>query len=43
MNAIIQNILVFITLGFALFFLYKKYFVKTKSKKTCGTDDCGCH
>ncbi|WGD35666.1 FeoB-associated Cys-rich membrane protein [Olleya sp. YS] len=43
MNPILQNIIVFSILGFALFFLWKKYFFKKKSKKACGTDDCGCH
>jgi len=43
MNTIIQNVLVIITLGFALLFLGRKYFFKKKSKKACGTDDCGCH
>nr|WP_231567349.1 FeoB-associated Cys-rich membrane protein [Lacinutrix sp. Hel_I_90] len=43
MNTIIQNILVFITLGFALTFLVRKFVFKKKSKKACGTDDCGCH
>ncbi|WP_299883958.1 FeoB-associated Cys-rich membrane protein [uncultured Lacinutrix sp.] len=43
MNTIIQNILVFTTLAFALLFLVKKFFWKKKTKKACGTDDCGCH
>ncbi|WP_147677159.1 FeoB-associated Cys-rich membrane protein [Algibacter pacificus] len=45
MNTIIQNILVFTTMGFAVLFLLKKYFgKKPKSKKACGGDDgCGCH
>jgi len=46
MNTIIQNILVFSTLGLALYFLAKKYILPTKKKsnKACGGDDgCGCH
>ncbi|WP_452598628.1 FeoB-associated Cys-rich membrane protein [Pontimicrobium sp. MEBiC01747] len=44
MNTIIQNILVFITLAAAISFLIKKFFwKKTKAKKTCGKDSCGCH
>ncbi|AUC82897.1 FeoB-associated Cys-rich membrane protein [Lacinutrix sp. Bg11-31] len=43
MNIILQNIIVFIILSFAVGFLVKKYFWKKKSKKACGTDDCGCH
>mgnify|MGYP003678887082 CR=1 len=45
MNTIIQNILVFSAIAFALFFLVKKFFwKKAKSKKACGGGDgCGCH
>ncbi|WP_308991603.1 FeoB-associated Cys-rich membrane protein [Mariniflexile litorale] len=45
MNTIIQNILVFIAIGFALIFLIKKFiWKKPASKKSCGGDDgCGCH
>ena len=45
MNSIIQNILVFAALAFALYFLIGKYFFKkSKSNKACGDDDnCGCH
>lgn len=46
MNTIIQNILVFVTLGFALIFLVRKFIWKPKkvSAKACGGDDgCGCH
>ena len=46
MNTIIQNILVFSTLGLALAFLVRKFFWKPKkaSAKSCGGDDgCGCH
>ncbi len=39
----IQEILAFIVLFAAIFFLIKKFFWK-KNKKSCGTDDnCGCH
>ncbi|MFV9549619.1 FeoB-associated Cys-rich membrane protein [Algibacter sp. PT7-4] len=46
MNEIIQNILVGISIAFALSFLIKKFFwKKSKPKKACGsnTDGCGCH
>ena len=44
MNTIIQNILAFSAIGFALLYLAKKFvWKKAKTKKTCGTDDCGCH
>jgi len=43
MSTILQNIIVFIILGIALAFLIKKFFWKKKTKKACGTDDCGCH
>ncbi|MDA0177811.1 hypothetical protein C7H62_0962 [Mesoflavibacter sp. HG96] len=39
----LQNILVFLTFGFALYFLIKKYFFKKKTKKACGSDNCGCN
>jgi len=38
-----QEIIAFVFLGFALAFLYKKFFGKKKPKKNCGSDDCGCH
>ncbi|MEZ4853005.1 FeoB-associated Cys-rich membrane protein [Flavobacterium sp.] len=42
-----QEVLVYITLAFAIFFLLKKFFWKKSAKakknsKSCG-DDCGCH
>ena len=46
MNTIIQNILVFITLGLALIYLIRKFVWKPKktAAKACGGDDgCGCH
>ena len=44
MNTLFQNILVFTALALAIVFLIRKYFwKKPKSKKSCGTDDCGCH
>jgi glycopeptide antibiotics resistance protein len=45
MNTIIQNILVFITLGFALTYIMRRFIWKPKKKtsKACGNDDCGCH
>jgi len=41
----IQEILVYIAVGFAIFFLIYKFLWKNKSKKNCGTDEnCGsCH
>jgi len=44
MNTAIQNILVLIAVTLAVVFLIKKFFFKnSKTKKACGTDDCGCH
>jgi hypothetical protein len=37
-----QEIAVYVILGFAIGFLARKFFWKKKSKKNCGTDDCGC-
>ncbi|NRD18426.1 FeoB-associated Cys-rich membrane protein [Winogradskyella eckloniae] len=44
MNHFIQNILVVIALGFAVFFLIRKFVwtPKKKSSKSCGNDNCGC-
>lgn len=39
----IQNIIALIILGFAVFYLIKKFFFKKKSDKNCGNDGCGCH
>ncbi|MGK4566618.1 FeoB-associated Cys-rich membrane protein [Flavobacterium sp. 3HN19-14] len=39
----IQEILALSALAIAIFFLSKKFFFKKKSKKNCGSDDCGCH
>lgn len=40
-----QEIFAFAALGFAIVFLFRKFFwKKRKSKKNCGSnDDCGCH
>jgi hypothetical protein len=41
----LQEILAYITLGIAVAFLFKKFFIKkkkNKSDKNCG-DDCGCN
>lgn len=38
----IQNILVIATVIFAIWILYSKFFKKSKDKKACGNDDCGC-
>ncbi|RPE00192.1 FeoB-associated Cys-rich membrane protein [Aureibaculum marinum] len=37
----IQNILVYIAVALALFFLIRKFLFKPKKKSGCGTD-CGC-
>jgi large-conductance mechanosensitive channel len=39
----IQEIIAFTILGFAVYYLIRKFIFKKKSKKNCGTDDCGCH
>lgn len=40
----IQTILVYIVLAIAIGFLVRKFLLpKKKSKKTCGSADCGCH
>lgn len=41
--ALLQEILAFIVLGFALFYLIKKFLWKNKNKKKCGPNDCDCH
>lgn len=39
----IQEIIAFTILGFAVAFLIKKFFFKAKKKKDCGSGtDCGC-
>ncbi|MEO6347294.1 MAG: FeoB-associated Cys-rich membrane protein [Aquaticitalea sp.] len=45
MNTILQNILTFLALAFAIVFLLKKFVLKkAKTDKGCGSgDDCGCH
>ncbi len=45
MNSMIQNILVFTTLAFAIAFLVRKFIWKPKkaSTKACGNDGCGCN
>ncbi|MCB0447241.1 MAG: FeoB-associated Cys-rich membrane protein [Gelidibacter sp.] len=45
MNTLLQNILVFTALAFAVWFLVRKFLLKkAKTDKGCGTgDDCGCH
>ena len=47
---IIQNILAYLVLAIAVFYLVNKFllskpifFGKKKSAKACGQDDCGCH
>ncbi len=48
--AILQNILVFITVTLAVGYLVKKFLLpktlyasKKEKSKTCGNSDCGCH
>ncbi|MBT8393571.1 MAG: FeoB-associated Cys-rich membrane protein [Bacteroidia bacterium] len=44
MNHFIQNILVFTAVVLAVAFLVNKFFFKkSKRKKECGEDDCGCN
>jgi hypothetical protein len=39
-----QEIIAFLTLGIAVVYLFKKFFLKKKKKdKNCGGTDCGCH
>lgn len=39
-----QKILAFVTLGIAIAFLIRKFFLKKKkSDKNCGNGDCGCN
>jgi len=38
----VQEIIVYIILGFAIAFLVRKFLWKKKSNKNCGNDDCGC-
>lgn len=38
-----QDILVYLTVGIAIAFLFKKFFLKKKkTDKNCG-EDCNCH
>ncbi|NOY47293.1 hypothetical protein MNBD_BACTEROID02-1119 [hydrothermal vent metagenome] len=45
MNNTLQTILVIITVGFAVWFLVRKFVWKPKKNNndSCGKDDCGCH
>jgi len=45
MNNTLQNIMVIIIVGIAVWFLVKKFLWKPKkdSNGSCGNDDCGCH
>lgn len=39
----VQEIIAFVILAVAVFYLIKKYFFKNKkSGKDCGSDGCGC-
>jgi len=38
----IQHILMYLAVVAAVAFLLRKFFLKKKSKKDCGNDDCGC-
>ncbi|MGX7667742.1 FeoB-associated Cys-rich membrane protein [Flavobacterium pedocola] len=37
-----QEIIVYLLLGVALAFLWKKFFGKKKNDKDCGNGGCGC-
>jgi hypothetical protein len=39
----IQEILAYTALGIAVAFLIKKFLIKKKQDKNCGSNDCGCH
>ncbi|WP_396172433.1 FeoB-associated Cys-rich membrane protein [Flavobacterium sp.] len=39
----IQNVIVYVLVIAAAFFLLKPLFKRKKSKKNCGDTDCGCH
>ena len=47
MNTLVQNILAFIAVALAIWFLLHKFGIlpkkKSASSKSCGEDDCGCH
>jgi large-conductance mechanosensitive channel len=38
----LQEIIAFVILALALFFLIKKFFFKKNKAKGCGDNDCGC-
>nr|WP_294933618.1 FeoB-associated Cys-rich membrane protein [uncultured Flavobacterium sp.] len=38
-----QEIVVYVLLALALFFLWRKFFGKKKNDKNCGDGDCGCN
>ncbi|HOZ74250.1 MAG TPA: FeoB-associated Cys-rich membrane protein [Flavobacterium sp.] len=39
----VQEILAYIILAAAIFFLVRKFLWKKKNEKNCGEGDCGCH
>lgn len=39
----VQEILAYIILAAAIFFLVRKFFWKKRKDKNCGDGDCGCH
>jgi hypothetical protein len=39
----IQDSIVYILVVLAVAFLFKPLFIKKKTKKKCGNNDCGCH
>ncbi|WP_370635452.1 FeoB-associated Cys-rich membrane protein [Flavobacterium sp. ENC] len=41
-KTMIQEIIAFAILAFAVVFLIKKFFWKSKKKKDCGDGNCGC-
>ena len=39
---ILQEILVFVCFLGAIFYMVKTFFFPKKTKKACGSDNCGC-
>ncbi|MDX1350146.1 MAG: FeoB-associated Cys-rich membrane protein [Putridiphycobacter sp.] len=38
-----QNLIVYILFLGAIVYLFYQFFGKKKSKKSCGSESCGCH
>ncbi len=43
MNLNYQEVIVYVAVALALFFLYQKFFGKKKQGKGCDGGNCGCH